>query len=600
MTDSLEARFGARRWTNSLAIWLIGALSVAMLPIGMISVYQTSKVLHEAQRLSGVALMDRTQRAAARTQALIQSAFGAAHSVAAANVLFDGGGVSCDAVLGRLVEESHTYSFAGFLDPQGNLTCASNGDRLNIADGSYFLELLRNPQPRVDTRTSRALQRGREVRVSVPVYEFGALQGFVVISIPYAAAYYTLDDSGQSVDLLVFDDDGEFLTAEAANRADGATPQNYEQVLPQGLTLQALANMGRTSFRGVNRLGETRDFAVVPVIDDRVFVLGSWQPERTSLLPDAGRAMALYFPLLMWAIGIIVAYFAVHRLVIRHVKRLQGWMRLYAIGQTDFQNARLDRAPDELEVVAEAFRSMTRRLAEQDRALEEDLAEKTILLKEVHHRVKNNLQLITSIMNMQIRNARSPEAQVLLRRVQDRVMALAAIHRYLYMARKLSMLRADKLLDDIISQLVVVGDTDAQGNRVKIATQFSPVEISPDQSVPLSLLAAEAAFNAVKYCGKPPEGAPWITIALQQLPGERICLSVVNSRAPAGEDPDDVPASTGLGQKLIASFATQLDGDLEIVEQPERYELHVTFTRAPDSNAEDDETLPLEGTGTQG
>ncbi|TCP43059.1 sensor histidine kinase [Rhodovulum marinum] len=579
MTDKLKARLQARRWTHGLAIWLIGALTIAMLPLGLISVYQTSQVLNESRRLSGVALMDRTQRAAARTQALIQSAFGAARAVAAANVLLEQGTLTCDAVLGRLVDETDDFMFAGFIARDGTITCSSSGNHPNVADDAYFLEILRDPRPRVDTRMNRDLPNPRVVRVSVPVFGDAGLTGFVLISIPYVAAYYTLDDQGQSVDLLVFDEDGEFLTAEAASREGGSGPDNIEAVLPRGRTPQDMARAGRQTFRGENRLGETRDFAVVPVVEGRVYVLGSWEPQRSSLLPTAGRAMALYFPILMWGAGIVVAYFAVHRLAIRHIRRLQSWMRLYAGGKTDFENARLDRAPDELEVVAEAFRSMTRRLAEQDRALEEDLAEKTMLLKEVHHRVKNNLQIITSIMNMQIRNARSAEARVLLRRVQDRVMALAAIHRYLYLARRLSMVRADKLLDDIIGQLVVMGDIDKGENAVKISTRLDPVEISPDQSVPLSLLAAEAAFNAVKYCGAPTGEAPWIVVALQHLADGRICLSVVNSRSASGDT--RTAAGSGLGQDLIASFAAQLDGTLEVEAKDDRYELHVTFTPLP-------------------
>lgn len=592
MTERLQARLRRRRVANSLAVWLIGALTVAMLPLGLISVYQTSKVLQETERLSGVALMDSTQRAASRTQALIQSAFGAARAVAATNVSFESDAVSCDAVLARLVEETEAYMFAAFIDPDGNVTCSSTGERLSVAQTAYFLELLRDPQPRVDTRSNAALRNERVVRVSVPVYHGRDLHGFVLISMPYAAVHYTLDDSGESVDLLVFDHEGEFLTAEAADREGGPSPNDFEAVLPQGQTMEGLAAAGRQSFRGVNRLGEIRDFAVVPVVEDRVFVLGSWQPARTSLLPSPERTMALYFPIVMWGAGIVVAYFAVHRLVIRHIKRLQSWMRLYAGGHMDFETAQLDNAPHELEVVAEAFRSMTRRLAEQDRELEEDLAEKTMLLKEVHHRVKNNLQLITSIMNMQIRNANSDEAQTLLRRVQDRVMALAAIHRYLYMARKLSMVRADKLLEDIIGQLVVVGDIGEAGERVKIATRFSPVEVSPDQSVPLSLLATEAAMNAVKYCGVPGDGrAAWITVALEPLEDGRLCLSVVNSRDDTAEgEPTDRDRS-GLGQKLIASFATQLDAELDIEQEPDRFELHVTFTPLPPTLDEEDDGL---------
>ncbi|TCO69551.1 sensor histidine kinase [Rhodovulum euryhalinum] len=589
MTDRLKDRLRKHPWQNGLALWLIGALTVAMLPLGLISVYQTSQVLKESRRLSGVALMDRTQRAAARTQALIQGAFGAAHAVAAANVLFGDGQMSCDAVLERLVAETDAFAFAGFIDTAGTITCSSSGDHPNLAEDAYFLGLLRDPQPRVETRMNHDLPGPRVVRVSAPVYDTDGLRGFVLIAIPYAAAYYTLDDQGQSVDLVVFDREGEFLTAEAANRPQANAPGDFEAILPFARTLEDLAGQGRQSFRGRNRLGETRDFAVVPVIEQRVFALGSWAPQRSSLLPSAGRAMALYFPILMWGAGIVVAYFAVHRLVIRHIRRLQSWMRLYASGTMDFESAQLDRAPEELEVVAEAFRSMTRRLAEQDQTLAEDLAEKTTLLKEVHHRVKNNLQIITSIMNMQIRNARSPEARALLRRVQDRVMALAAIHRYLYLARKLSMVRADRLLDDIIGQLVVMGDIETAGSRVRIATRFDPVEISPDQSVPLSLLAAEAAFNAVKYCATPPDGPAWITLALQHLDDGRICLSVVNSRADTQEEETE---GSGLGQQLIASFATQLDGTLEIESKPDRYELHVTFTPSVPTQDEAEDDAP--------
>lgn len=588
MTEKLNARFQARRWTNGLAIWLIGALTMAMLPLGLISVYQTSQVLQDARRVSGDALLDRTQRAAARTQALIQNAFGAARAVAATNVLFEQGNLACDSVLERLVNEAEDFMFAGFIATDGVITCSSDGNHPNVADNTYFLEILRDPRPRVDTRMNYDLPNPRVVRVSVPVFDAEVLRGFVLISIPYAAAYYTLDDQGQSVDLMVFGKDGEFLTAEAADRAEGDEPERSEAVLPRGRTPAEMVREGRQTFRGENRLGETRDFAIVPVVEDRVYVLGSWQPQRSSMMPAAGRAMALYFPILMWAAGVVVAFFAVHRLVIRHIKRLQSWMRLYAGGKTDFQSARLEQAPEELEVVAEAFRSMTRRLAEQDRALEEDLAEKTVLLKEVHHRVKNNLQIITSIMNMQIRNAQSAEARDLLRRVQDRVMALAAIHRYLYLARRLTMVRADKLLDDIIGQLVVIGDIDTGGNKVRISTDLDEVRISPDQSVPLSLLAAEAAFNAVKYCAPPDGEAPWIMLTLKRLDDGRICLSVVNTRSDEAGG-DGMAAGSGLGQDLIASFAAQLDAQLDIETTDNRYELHVTFTPLPPDHEDDEE-----------
>jgi two-component sensor histidine kinase len=434
--------------------------------------------------------------------------------------------------------------------------------------------------PEIDQRSEAVLMRPLEFlggiatfSVTVPVIDEGSFVGTIWIAVPVSALNGALSQAGENVNLVLFKTDGDIIATEDYT-------ENRRSVLPAGHSLQDLAASGRQTFRGESREGETRDFAVSPIVSGQVFVLGSWMPQGRGIqMPIFEQALALYFPFAMWAITIGVAYVGVHRLVIRHVRRLRSWMRLYASGgYDDLGAARLDDAPEELEVMADAFRAMTRRLSEQDRRREEDLQEKTVLLREVHHRVKNNLQLISSMMNMQIRATDSAEAQRLLRRVQDRVMALSAIHRYLYLARKLSMLRADKLLEDIIQQLVIVGTLDDSGQQIKVATDLDPVEINPDQSVPLSLLATEAAMNAVKYCGVNAEGEAWIHIALKSQGDGNLCLSIVNSRA--GNENDsatDDASSTGLGSRLIKSFATQLNGTLETEDLPERFELHVVF-----------------------
>jgi two-component sensor histidine kinase len=413
------------------------------------------------------------------------------------------------------------------------------------------------------------------VSVAVPVFADGALRGTVWVAVPIAALNKQLSKVAPDVDLVLFQSQGEIVaTAEFSDFR--------RSVLPASHGLRGLAEVGRQTFRDVNQDGNTRDFAVVPIVSDKVLALGSWEPRnRSGFLPGYEGTLALYLPLAMWVITIMVAYVGVNHLVVRHVRRLRSWMRLYAAGRGDLDTARLDKAPEELEVVAEAFRAMTRRLSEQERRLEEDLHEKTVLLREVHHRVKNNLQLISSMLNMQIRATGSEEAKHLLRRVQDRVMALSAIHRYLYLARKLSLVRADTLLEDIIQQLVIVGTLDDSGRQITVTTALEPVEISPDQSVPLSLLTTEAAINAVKYCGMTSGTDAWINIALKAVSEDSFCLSVVNSRAPDGQVGDDAEGASidgsGLGSKLIESFVSQLNGTLEIDTQPDRYELHVVF-----------------------
>ncbi len=557
-----------------LALRLGLALSLAILPLGLISVFQTYEVLEDRQELSETALLAQTQQAFSNSRDVIHATLSVGRTLAdilnAAEVPVG----TCNNVMRRLVEQESAYIFAGFVDPDLNLVCASDGPTADPRVVTSIAEELTSREIEVMMHPLEFAGGVASISVLVPMFDGEDYRGVVWIAIQMSLLIENLANAAPDVDLVLFEADGDIIAT--ANYTD-----MRRAVLPETQTLQDLAAQGRQTFRDNNRFGITRDFAVVPLVPDKVFALGSWEPQQSGLVQLRYEQMfALYFPLLIWAITIAIAYIWVHYLVIRHVRRLRSWMRLYAAGRGDLDNARLDNAPDELEVVAESFRAMTRRLSEQERELEADLREKTVLLREVHHRVKNNLQLISSMLNMQIRATKSAEAKHLLRRVQDRVMALSAIHRYLYLARNLSLVRADTLLDGIIQQLVIVGTLDESGRKVGVATQFDAVEISPDQSVPLSLLATEAAINAVKYCGMTTGADAWINIALKDLGDGNYGLSVVNSYvAPTEEElteqgPD---YGSGLGSKLIESFVAQLNGTLEVNQMADRYELHVVF-----------------------
>ncbi|MFD2440547.1 histidine kinase dimerization/phosphoacceptor domain -containing protein [Paracoccus kondratievae] len=103
--------------------------------------------------------------------------------------------------------------------------------------------------------------------------------------------------------------------------------------------------------------------------------------------------------------------------------------------------------------MSQTFHNMARILIRDEEAMEAAVNEKTVLLKEVHHRVKNNLQLIASIINMQIRVIDHDDARRVLRSVQDRVASLATIYRNLYQAEHLDSVHADRLIKDIINQM---------------------------------------------------------------------------------------------------------------------------------------------------
>ncbi|MEI4194228.1 histidine kinase dimerization/phosphoacceptor domain -containing protein [Roseovarius sp. E0-M6] len=557
-----------------LALKLGLVLSLALLPLGLISVYQTSSVMAERRAASEAALLERTQRSVASSRELIRSAISAAQALTASTIMLQTEDDQCNRVFSELVKAAPHYVFAGFVDNDMQVVCSSTGERRDLSGIDILNTDFSSDSSNLVVLPQAFFANFATLSATAPVYSDGERLGVIWIAVPLDVASETLTGPGVTVDLAVFNADGDVL----ARRNDD---NDRRELLPVDITPAELAERGRNAFRGVNRAGETRDFAVVPIIDDRVYALGSWpQINSRSFFSGPDEVFALFFPLVMWVIALVIGYAGINRLVIRHVKRLRHWMYLYSAGHGGLDNATLDNAPSEIEVLADAFRAMTWRISEHERRQQEDLNQISTLFKEVHHRVKNNLQLISSMMNMQIRTTQSEEAKRLLRRVQDRVLALSSIHRHLYMARKLAVIEADELLEEIIQKLVVVSFVEGQGGKIDFATALDKINIDPDQSVPLTLLATEATMNAVKYCGHDSSGHAWINVALKRTPNGEVTLSVVNSLSPDGTravDASDL-ASSGLGSKLIESFASQLNGTLEIEENEEHYELHVTFT----------------------
>lgn len=580
MTAYKPARRVATLSVSRLTVRLIIVLSLAILPLGLVSTYQSWQMLEESRELSKTGLLDRTHRAAERERALIERSLGVAEALAGTVPALDLDSPECDIPFARLTGISHEISFAAYVDQQGVLKCASNGARDMLTDAEAFEELVVTAGWSLSSGPNIADNGHIVLSLTVPVTAPEA-QGFIWVAIPFAAANELLVAPDDRVDLVLFDRDGKILATEDFS-------ENRRDVLPSDRVLAELSMPDGYAFRSQNHLGEVRDFAIVPIANDKVYVLGSWPPVEGPAQVFSWRSLGLFFPAMIWIISVVVAVVGLHRMVIRHINRLRYWMRLYSDSRVGFENARLEDAPEELESVARTFRAMTTRIAEQERQRAEDLEEKTMLLREVHHRVKNNLQVISSIMNMQVRNAQSDEAKRMIRSLQDRVMALASIHRRLYLSHKLSMIRADELLSDIVGNLVVIGTTDGHGVPAKVSTHFDPMQIAPQQCMPLSLIMTEAMTNAVKYCGAAEDQQCWIDIALSDLGQGRVCLSVVNSCAPSDRR-DSQSGERGLGISLIETFATQLEGTLEYREERNTYQLHLTFTLIQPQD-DDDET----------
>lgn len=540
-------------FTRKLGFRLGALLSVAILPLGLISLIQNFNLVREAERGVELALLGRTSSAAAGERALLQSALGSADALGPAVLdSLDRPGVCAD-LMRNFIERSATYVFAGFVPLDGISTCNSSGrsDPVDFTGSEGYQRFMAEPGTLVTSLDSGPVIQRPIVVVMQPLYRNREMLGYISLSLTteLLRSTHNLTFGTDGARIVSFNHRGEILTSDT----DAQT--STEDILPRNMNLVDLLSRSETTFKARAGNGQTRMFTVVPAVPGLVYALGSWSPKTASVgLFQISRLGAVTIPMALWIVSLAVAYFAVFRMVLRHITVLRGQMRRFAIGNRSEPPPVLSDAPAEICDVSQTFHNMARILIRDEEQMEEAVAEKTVLLKEVHHRVKNNLQLIASIINMQSRVIDDPDARRVLRSVQDRVAALATIYRNLYQAEHLDAVEAGQLIRDIINQMVSASVP--PGGNLRIQMNIETLILLPDQAVPLSLLATEAFTNALKYAGTSSgEEGPWVRISLTSPEPGRGVLEIANSI-----DQTDQSGGTGLGSQLIEAFTTQLEG----------------------------------------
>mgnify|MGYP000084712765 FL=1 len=195
---------------------------------------------------------------------------------------------------------------------------------------------------------------------------------------------------------------------------------------------------------------------------------------------------------------------------------------------------------------------------EAERQLIERLRENEVLLKEVHHRVKNNLQIISSILNLQTAYVgHDPRMLDLIRESQDRIRSMSFIHESLYQNKTFSSVDLSTYIDRLARNLVL---SYSLSGKVELRTNLERVELVLDQAIPCGLILNELISNALKH-GYPDGEAGVITIALSCRDG-RVTVEVADDGIglPQGFDAE---RDANLGLQLVATLSEQLDARLE-------------------------------------
>lgn len=204
------------------------------------------------------------------------------------------------------------------------------------------------------------------------------------------------------------------------------------------------------------------------------------------------------------------------------------------------------------------------RLKSLNAELTRSLHEREVLLQEVHHRVKNNLQVVSSLINMQVRKLKNHTGRDALEECQTRVQAIALIHEQLYQSKDYARVPFSQYVRSLASMVFdTVGISQAV---VRLELTLEDVSLAVDRAIPCGLILNELITNALKH-GFPEGREGWVRVELSRHP-EGILLLGVEDDGVGLTDRVDVERSTSLGLQLVRTLTEQLDGQLEVERTP--------------------------------
>jgi PAS domain S-box-containing protein len=203
-------------------------------------------------------------------------------------------------------------------------------------------------------------------------------------------------------------------------------------------------------------------------------------------------------------------------------------------------------------------RRSVQELQERGRELMANLKERDVLLQEIHHRVKNNLQVISSLINMQARKLPEGIVREVLRECKSRIEAIALIHEKLYQSRDYSRVPFSDYLRSLAES--VVNAADIKG--ISLDVQAEEIQLAVDQAIPCGLIFNELITNALKhaFAGR---ASGSIVVRFKRADDRMLVLSVIDNGIGMAPTPSAHTART-LGLQLIATLTDQLGGHFDI------------------------------------
>ncbi|HEY9653749.1 MAG TPA: histidine kinase dimerization/phosphoacceptor domain -containing protein, partial [Coleofasciculaceae cyanobacterium] len=196
-----------------------------------------------------------------------------------------------------------------------------------------------------------------------------------------------------------------------------------------------------------------------------------------------------------------------------------------------------------------------------EKLIKASLKEKEVLLKEIHHRVKNNLQIVTSFLQMQSRRTQEIQALEILRDSKNRIASIALVHEKLYRSENLANINFGQYIPDLTTHLF---DTyNISSDTVKLKINVADISLPIDRAIPCGLIINELVSNSLKYAF-PHNRHGKIQMDFYSNPDDTLTLTIRDNGIGIPEE-FDIETTHSLGLTLVQGLVEQLEGTFELV-----------------------------------
>jgi two-component sensor histidine kinase len=556
------------RW--SLRTKLVAVATLALLPVLLLSGWRAWHDSRLTQARRSEAAFAVAEGAASRHRELIEGSrrlLIAACSDDAVRAALEPAATAadlerCEGYLAQLLQRFPSdYSALAATDEKGVARCSSapSARGMNFSDREVFKAVQQSHNFTIGSYIASRVTPRTVVPMALPVLLDGQFRGMCAIglSLRSMAEQLASPQSAGAAGVALVDRQGAPLGGDP--RATAA--------LPVASRLAGAIASRQLSFADYGQNGATYDFSIRPLLGGTLFAVGAIPADRSfaSLLIDWWE-----FGLVLVASVVLLAVisFGADRWCVQPLRHIRDFAGRVARGESGAIELPPTWGP-EMASVGARVNEMAAAITSREQELKVGLEQRDHMLREIHHRVKNNLQMISSLLNLQAGEIRSPRIRRFFGDAQNRVLTLSILHRHLYERSSWSLVDFQQFISDLVRQ-ISVGRPGIERPQPRYTIRAPIMAVGPDIAIPVGLIVTEAVGRALNH-DFTSAAVPEVRIEAHEK-GEEVELVIEDNglnpphAAAVGNARTNVRGSFGL--TLIRGLAMQLGGDVAVSERP--------------------------------